>query len=331
MRRSGSTNGDVTVASVEMNAMHADRDEVKEAEDTGMRALGYGGRPDDEPLPACHATTTTRVIAAAFYVGATLLMFYLIETTRNYDDKGEVVPWLVITLLCYVVVAVSDPGFADSDEIPPNGEDYVIRRQKVVDFLEEGHDGSTLLPWPDWPPMRCAYCAPCKRWVYGYDHYCPLVGNAVGERNRPRFFLLLLAQTVLNSKAAFTMEAAVAWRDVSGGRERALALFLVLALLFVVSFCFLVFHAFLALTNMTTHEFLKADSLDYLHNTEDFDLPFSRGFLGNLRVYVGQDGTWAFLRRRKWEHVKWTRPARVDRDSEDWWRNPWQNKYWSCC
>mmetsp|Transcript_768 Transcript_768/g.1831 ORF Transcript_768/g.1831 Transcript_768/m.1831 type:complete len:332 (+) Transcript_768:172-1167(+) len=331
MRRSGSTNGDVTVASVEMNAMHADRDEVKEAEDTGMRALGYGGRPDDEPLPACHATATTRIVAAVCYVLATFLMFCLIETTRNYDDKGEVVPWLVITLLCYVFVAVSDPGFADSKDIPPKDEDYVARRQKVVDFLEEGHDGSTLLPWPDWPPMRCAYCAPCKRWVYGYDHYCPLVGNAVGERNRPRFFLLLLAQTILNSKAAFTMEEAVAWRDVSGGRERALVLFLVLALLFVVSFCFLVFHAFLALTNMTTHEFLKADSLDYLHNTEDFDLPFSRGFLGNLRVYVGQDGTWAFLRRRKWEHVKWTRPARVDRDSEDWWRNPWQNKYWSCC
>ena len=89
MRRSSSTNGDVTVASVEMNAMHADRDEVKEAEDTGMRALGYGGRPDDEPLPACHATATTRIVAAACYVGATLLMFYLIETTRNYDDKGE--------------------------------------------------------------------------------------------------------------------------------------------------------------------------------------------------------------------------------------------------
>ena len=231
------------MASVEMNAMHADRDEVKEAEDTGMRALGYGGRPDDEPMPACHATATTRIVAAVCYVLATFLMFCLIETTRNYDDKGEVVPWLVITLLCYVVVAVSDPGFADSKDIPPKDEDYVARRQKVVDFLEEGHDGSTLLPWPDWPPMRCAYCAPTKRWVYGYDHYCPLIGNAVGERNRPRFFLLLLAQTILNSKAAFTMEEAVAWRDVSGGRERALVLFLVLALLFVVSFCFLVFSA----------------------------------------------------------------------------------------
>ena len=52
MRRSGSTNNDVAMGSVEMNAMHADRDEVKEAEDTGMRALGYGGRPDDEPLPS---------------------------------------------------------------------------------------------------------------------------------------------------------------------------------------------------------------------------------------------------------------------------------------
>ena len=70
-------------------------------------------------------------------------MFYLIGTTRNYDDKGEIVPWLIITLLCYLVVAVSDPGFADSDEIPPNGEDYVIRRQKVVDFLEEGNPSFT--------------------------------------------------------------------------------------------------------------------------------------------------------------------------------------------
>ena len=124
MRRSGSTNNDVAMGSVEMNAMHADRDEVKEAEDTGMRALGYGGRPDDDvPLPACHATATTRIVAAVCYVLATFLMFCLIETTRNYDDKGEVVPWLVITLLCYVLVAVSDPGFADSKDVPPRDED----------------------------------------------------------------------------------------------------------------------------------------------------------------------------------------------------------------
>ena len=144
----------------------------------------------------------------------------------------------------------------------------------------------------------------------------------MGERNRPRFFLLLLAQTILNSKAAFTMEEAVAWRDVSGGRERALALFLVLALLFVVSFCFLVFHAFLALTNMTTHEFLKADSLDYLHNTEDFDLPFSRGFWGTCASTSARTAPGPFLRRRPWAHVKWTRPSRVDRVRP---RNPRQN------
>lgn len=329
MRRAGSTTGeDVTVGSIELNALHADRDEAKE--DGGMRALGYGGM-HDEAMPDCFQTLTTRAVAATCYLAATLVVVYLLKTTRNYDDRGELIPWLVITLLCYAFVAVSDPGFADSEDVPPSDEDYTARRQKVVDWLEEGHDGATLLPWPDWPPMRCAYCAPCKRWVYGYDHYCPLIGNAVGERNRPRFWLLCLAQCVLNSKAAATIEACVAWRDVSGGRERALALFLLMALLFVTSFCFLVFHTFLALTNMTTHEFLKAHTLDYLHNTEEFDLPFSRGFCRNLRVYLGQDGTWAFLRRRPWTHVPWQRPARVDRDSEDWWRNPWQNKYWSCC
>ena len=39
----------------------------------------------------------------------------------------------------------------------------------------------------------------------------------------------------------------------------------------------------------------------------------------------------AALCRREWAPTPWVRPAFIDRDSEDWWNNPWQNKYWSCC
>jgi hypothetical protein len=27
----------------------------------------------------------------------------------------------------------------------------------------------------------------------------------------------------------------------------------------------------------------------------------------------------------------WKMPMSIDRESEDWWNHPWQNKYWSCC
>jgi len=32
-----------------------------------------------------------------------------------------------------------------------------------------------------------------------------------------------------------------------------------------------------------------------------------------------------------WIPVVWKMPEFIDRESEDWWNHPWQNKYWSCC
>lgn len=34
---------------------------------------------------------------------------------------------------------------------------------------------------------------------------------------------------------------------------------------------------------------------------------------------------------KDWRPIRWERSGEIVRDSEDWWENPWQNKYYSCC
>ena len=112
-------------------------------------------------------------------------------------------------------------------------------------------------------------------------------------------------------------------------------------------------HTFFALGNGTTYECGKGPrKIDYLGGTKLMDLPFSRGCLGNIRSFccyrdilakwlpsfVKYDGDMSMELQKKgnagegeWTPVLWRPPGKIDRDSEDWWQNPWENKYWSCC
>ena len=72
--------------------------------------------------------------------------------------------------------------------------------------------------------------------------------------------------------------------------------------------------------------------IDYLDGTEDFDLPYSMGVWGNLKVFCCNDGAAVWARQREWKPMPYELPDTAwDKDSEDWWNNPWKNKYWSCC
>ena len=76
----------------------------------------------------------------------------------------------------------------------------------------------------------------------------------------------------------------------------------------------------------------------YLHNTEDFDLPFSNGCMNNLKgSCFDRSGVAAALMElrtgvpQQWAATVWARKKRIIRNSPDWKSNLWQNKYWSCC
>ena len=80
------------------------------------------------------------------------------------------------------------------------------------------------------------------------------------------------------------------------------------------------------------------EQVSYLHNTEDFDLPFSTGCCGNLKGFCcARSGLLAALAELRsgvpaeWRATTWARQKRIIRNSPDWQSNLWQNKYWSCC
>ena len=100
----------------------------------------------------------------------------------------------------------------------------------------------------------------------------------------------------------------------------------------------LLFHTFLMLTNVTSREFMRSEEVTYLHNTEDFDLPFSNGCLSNVRGFCYErSGISAAIKElrtgvpQEWTATVWARKKRIIRNSPDWKSNLWQNKYWSCC
>jgi hypothetical protein len=138
--------------------------------------------------------------------------------------------------------------------------------------------------------------------------------------------------------------------------------------LYIVAALLLIIHTINALGNVTTFELTKGpEHIDYLINTNMMDFPFGNGVSNNMRIFIARDDVvssvcywWRrlILKRRIYmadgnraEHEKetattsgddnddatawmptlWKMPTSIDRESEDWWNHPWQNKYWSCC
>jgi hypothetical protein len=223
-----------------------------------------------------------------------------------------------------------------------------IRANSVESLTEDGEEGE-FLEWSEWPPMRTAYCKAAKRYVASYDHFCPFLNTPIGERNHARFWWFLLMElNSINWAIAVVHTGFVPhswnhgeWMSVNG-HAFATALILYLTVLFVGPL--FLFHTFLAMTNMLTREFMRAEELEYLKGTQDFDLPFSESFSGNIRGFcVDQDAFTSWIaslvccfcsakqKVEKWSPVKWRRQRQIVRDSEDWQNHLWHNKYWSCC
>jgi len=336
---------------VELDAIEIREEEKARA----MSALGYDGYDvhlsrEGEVVAPTSTSVSSKTVSTVLYVATTwFVVWVLARLLPRRPATGELCRLVVLVCLalsCYALVQCSDPGYAKAKgfDVAPQEGDYEKRRERAAAEVaaivsareaQEVAFFSALLPWPDWPPMRCAYCRVAKRWIYTYDHFCPIVSTPIGEKNRGRFWLFLFAQTTALGYAAILAESAVTWAGVfDGSANKALITALILWLVFFAQAAFFVFHTFLALANLTTHEFLRADTIDYLYNTEDFDLPFSRGLCGNLRTFFLQDGLIAALfcsSAAAWRPVPWARAAFIDRTNADWRSHPWQNEYYSCC
>ena len=217
-----------------------------------------------------------------------------------------------------------------------------------------------------YPPIRSHHCNISDVCIATFDHHCLFLNTCIGECNHCRFWMFVLWNVVCvkvalgivgssnfggsigmllfginNHHSSYQGEGSSELVAVRVGQVIISLSKAYLYSIYVVALLLLIIHTIIAITNCTTFEFSKGSRhIDYLRGTDMADCPFSKGLCSNIRMFIMRDDwlmkTWICRRvntrtRSDWTPIVWKMPEHIERDSEDWWNHPWQNKYWSCC
>jgi DHHC palmitoyltransferase len=138
-------------------------------------------------------------------------------------------------------------------------------------------------------PPRASHCSICDNCVENFDHHCPWVGNCIGRKNYPRFFLMITCIALCTLNALAVCIALLVVNSVEAadrGSEGAAAIGATISAVpaSIVLICFsgifswftvglFGFHCFLVWKGMSTNEYIKGH-LDKFNQ-------YSKGTCGN--------------------------------------------------
>jgi len=301
----------------------SDRQKIPNAHTGAKPTTSLADRPTENPL-----------IHIVLYYGSNLVVLVLLltapESHWSQTDLHQLLLFQLATWLLFALTLRSDPGYvtAAAGVAACTANDIEEQSALVGSTVQSGllddRDAEAFV-WHKFPPMRAAFCKENKRFVALYDHWCPFVNTPIGERNHFRYWLLCLFQSLsLKQGLVILFQTGGAWTS------RSSFMFLTLGFMLLFGGGLFIFHTVIAALNLTTHEMMKHDKLEYLAGTKGpCELPFSKGLCFNLRMFFFEHGI--KLMWTKWVPWSWSRPKVVVTNSEDWWKHPWQNKYWTCC
>jgi len=334
-----------------------------------MEAMGYHGEDylefkrmeRGEQRPPAHRTikqspfflgkkdTPYRVLFLLMH--AFFVVLLVMTPSVEWDSAGDIVFLILLMIVLsalYVFLQGGDPGYLDVPEgfvvpdknseeqpttPPPLTETNVPLDANDDHLLMHGGDDDfdSDFEWKEFPPMRSHYCRAKERYVAKFDHFCNFLNTPIGEKNHCLFWWFLLFETALICHSIKLLNSGFDWfvGDHNGASLMAFIQLIILHFILLLIGGLFVFHSFLLVVNMTTYEFMASHERDYLKGTEDWDFPFSQSPTRNLTLGCWTNGL--ELIYKEWKPYSWARRKHIDRNSDNVWESPWQNKYYSCC
>jgi len=175
----------------------------------------------------------------------------------------------------YYVKKTEDIGFEDLRNNKDGELLYVERRYCTVCNLEQ--------------PFRSKHCKECNKCVAQYDHHCPWLGTCIGEKNHFAFYWFIFAQAIeLIWAEIMILEDLFVREQGEWLRKQFIEVSLVIMLTFfsMMVGLLLIFHTYLAMTNLTTWESLSWNKISYLKEWKsEWGSPFSQGIIKNLKFF----------------------------------------------
>ncbi|KAH7435602.1 hypothetical protein KP509_06G071500 [Ceratopteris richardii] len=209
-----------------------------------------------------------------------------------------------IVLVLLLRTSGRDPGIIPRNAHPPEPEEDVnlpsnwsgsvtpkLKLPRTKDILVNGV--TVKIKYCDtcmlYRPPRCSHCSICNNCVERFDHHCPWVGQCIGRRNYPFFFMFILSTTLLCflvfvlcvlrvKKLMEENSPHTVWKAL----ERTPASAFLMAYVFLATWFvggLTVFHTYLIGTNQTTYE-------NFRYRYDNKANPYNEGLFRNFKLVL---------------------------------------------